>query len=39
MKLATLLKTEDFDVQKDIISKINDLINLKNLEPGDSSCL
>jgi len=35
MKLATLLKTEDFDVQKDIISKINDLINLKNLEPGD----
>lgn len=35
MKLATLLKTEDFDVQKDIIFKIKDLINQKNLEPGD----
>lgn len=35
MKLATLLKTEDFDFQKDIISKINDLIHYKNLEPGD----
>lgn len=35
MKLAALLKTEDFDLQKDIISKINDLINHKNLEPGD----
>jgi len=35
MKLATLLKTEDFDIQKEIISKIRDLINYKNLEPGD----
>ena len=35
MKLATLLKANDFDVQKNIISKIKDLINYKNLEPGD----
>jgi GntR family transcriptional repressor for pyruvate dehydrogenase complex len=35
MKLETSLKANDFDIQKDIISKIRDLINHKNLEPGD----
>jgi GntR family transcriptional repressor for pyruvate dehydrogenase complex len=35
MKLAAVLKTNYFDIQKDIISKIRDLINLKNLESGD----
>lgn len=35
MKLATLFKTDDFEIQKDIISKIGDLINCKNLEPGE----
>lgn len=35
MKLEILNKTENFDIQKDIISKIRDLINFKNLEPGD----
>lgn len=35
MKLEILSKTENFDIQKDIISKIRDLINFKNLEPGD----
>ncbi len=35
MKLDTLTKIENFDVQKNIISQIRDLINLKNLEPGD----
>ena len=35
MKLDTLAKTETLDLQKVIISKIRDLINLKNLEPGD----
>ena len=35
MKLATILKTDNFDIQKDIISKIRDLINYKNLEPGE----
>ena len=35
MKLEILNKTEKFNIQKDIIAKIRDLINLKNLEPGD----
>lgn len=35
MKLDTLTKIENFDVQKTIISQIRDLINFKNLEPGD----
>lgn len=35
MKLATSLKANDFDLQKDIILKIRDLINNKNLESGD----
>lgn len=35
MKLDILTRTETLDIQKEIISKIRDLINLKNLEPGD----
>ncbi|MBU3010166.1 FadR family transcriptional regulator [Polaribacter vadi] len=35
MKLDILTKSENSDVQKEIISKIKDLINFKNLEPGD----
>ena len=35
MKLEILTKTENFNVQKHIIAGIRDLINLKNLEPGD----
>ena len=35
MKLGTLIKSESHDIQKKIISKIGDLINFKNLEPGD----
>ncbi|MBQ0786675.1 MAG: FadR family transcriptional regulator [Oceanihabitans sp.] len=35
MKLEGTTKTEKFDVQKHIIASIRDLINLKNLEPGD----
>ncbi|MDO6596568.1 FadR/GntR family transcriptional regulator [Oceanihabitans sp. 2_MG-2023] len=35
MKLEILTKTENFDIQKHIIASIRDLINLKNLEPGD----
>ncbi|EDP94326.1 FadR/GntR family transcriptional regulator [Kordia algicida OT-1] len=35
MKLDILTKTETLDIQKTIISKIRDLINAKNLEPGD----
>lgn len=35
MKLDIITKSEGTKVQKDIISKIRDLINLKNLEPGD----
>jgi GntR family transcriptional repressor for pyruvate dehydrogenase complex len=35
MKLEILTKSENFNIQKDIISKIRDLINHKNLEPGD----
>jgi GntR family transcriptional repressor for pyruvate dehydrogenase complex len=35
MKLEVTTKTEKFDVQKHIIASIRDLINLKNLEPGD----
>ena len=35
MKLEILTKPENSNVQKKIISKIRDLINLKNLEPGD----
>lgn len=35
MNLKVLSKSENFDIQKDIISKIKKLINFKNLEPGD----
>ena len=35
MKLEILNKTDHISVQKTIISKIRDLINFKNLEPGD----
>ena len=35
MKLEILTKSDNSQVQKDIISKIRDLINFKNLEPGD----
>jgi len=35
MKLETLTKTENFNIQKTIISQIRELINFKNLEPGD----
>ena len=35
MKIEVLTKSESLSVQKTIISKIRDLINFKNLEPGD----
>ena len=35
MKLEILTKPENYSIQKKIISNIRDLINLKNLEPGD----
>jgi len=35
MKLEALSKIDNIKVQKSIISKIRDLINFKNLEPGD----
>jgi GntR family transcriptional repressor for pyruvate dehydrogenase complex len=35
MKLEILTNTESHNVQNTIISKIRDLINFKNLEPGD----
>ncbi|WP_397447697.1 FadR/GntR family transcriptional regulator [Polaribacter sp. R77954] len=35
MKLEILTKSDNSVIQKDIISKIRDLINFKNLEPGD----
>jgi len=35
MKLEILTKNDNQDIQNSIISKIRDLINLKNLEPGD----
>ena len=35
MKLETLQKMEGLSLQKSIISKIRELINYKNLEPGD----
>ena len=35
MKLDVLAKSDNSIIQKNIISKIRDLINLKNLEPGD----
>ena len=35
MKLEILAKTDSQKIQKTIISKIRDLINHKNLEPGD----
>ena len=35
MKLETLQKMEGLSLQKSIIAKIRDLINYKNLEPGD----
>lgn len=35
MKLETLLKSDNVNVQNSIISQIRDLINYKNLEPGD----
>jgi len=35
MKLEILSKNENREIQNEIISKIRDLINYKNLEPGD----
>lgn len=35
MKLEILTKNENQEIQNSIISKIRDLINYKNLEPGD----
>ncbi|WP_299272439.1 FadR/GntR family transcriptional regulator [uncultured Psychroserpens sp.] len=35
MKIEILTKTDNLNVQNSIISKIGDLINHKNLEPGD----
>lgn len=35
MKIEILTKTENQDTQNEIISKIRELINYKNLEPGD----
>lgn len=35
MKIEILTKTDNLNVQKSIISHIRDLINQKNLEPGD----
>jgi GntR family transcriptional repressor for pyruvate dehydrogenase complex len=35
MKLEILAKNDSLEIQKAIISKIRDLINFKNLEPGD----
>ncbi|MBC31965.1 MAG: GntR family transcriptional regulator [Muricauda sp.] len=35
MKLEVLTKSENREIQYEIISKIRDLINYKNLEPGD----
>lgn len=35
MKLEVLTKNENQEIQNKIISKIRDLINYKNLEPGD----
>ncbi|SFJ57263.1 FadR/GntR family transcriptional regulator [Olleya namhaensis] len=35
MKLEVLTKNENFSIQKQIIANIRDLINVKNLEPGD----
>ncbi len=35
MKLEILIRSDNFNVQKGIISKIKDLINFKNLEPGE----
>ncbi|WP_066225870.1 FadR/GntR family transcriptional regulator [Formosa haliotis] len=35
MKLDSLTNNENQDLQNEIISKIRDLINFKNLEPGD----
>ncbi|WP_298535671.1 FadR/GntR family transcriptional regulator [uncultured Algibacter sp.] len=35
MKLETLIVSDNQDIQNEIISKIKELINFKNLEPGD----
>ena len=35
MKLETITNTESLDVEKNIIKKIKEIINYKNLEPGD----
>jgi len=35
MRLEVPIKTENQEIQKEIISKIRDLMNFKNLEPGD----
>ncbi|HEX9601145.1 MAG TPA: FadR/GntR family transcriptional regulator [Mariniflexile sp.] len=35
MKLEILTKNDNFEIQNTIISKIKELINYKNLEPGD----
>ena len=35
MKIEILTKNDNLEVQNSIISKIRDLINFKNLEPGE----
>jgi GntR family transcriptional regulator, transcriptional repressor for pyruvate dehydrogenase complex len=35
MKLESISKTDNQSIQKQVIAKIKDLINYKNLEPGD----
>lgn len=35
MKIEILTRTENQEIQNEIISKIRDLMNFKNLEPGD----
>ena len=35
MRFEIVTKSESTEVQNEIISKIRDLINFKNLEPGD----
>jgi len=35
MRLEILTKSENQEIQNEIISKIRDLMNFKNLEPGD----
>ena len=35
MKIENIIKSDNKELQNSIISKIKDLINFKNLEPGD----